>query len=84
MYRERCFSLIRSMGQRKILSSHEESNLRPWDSTLQCSTTEPQRFDGEGLMTHALHTATISNVNGASNKHIHNTPAQIAHFLLCP
>ena len=47
MSRERCFSLIRSMGQRKIPSSHEESNLRPWDSALQCSTTEPQRFDGE-------------------------------------
>ena len=24
----------------KILSPHEESNLRPSDSTLQCSTTE--------------------------------------------
>ena len=78
------------MGQRKILSSHEELNLRPWDSTLQCSTTKPQRFDGEegplqsSLMTRTLHTARISNVDGTSNKHIHNTPAQIAHFLLCP
>ena len=78
------------MGQRKILSSHEELNLRPKDSMLQCSTTEPQRFDGEGgplqssLMTRTLHTARISNVDGTSNKHIPNTPAQIAHFLLCP
>ena len=39
-----------SVGQR-ILSPHEESNLRPSDSTLQCSTTEPQRLYGErGLL----------------------------------
>ena len=31
----------------KILSPHEELNLRPSDSTLWCSTTEAQRLYGE-------------------------------------
>ena len=31
----------------KMLSPHEESNLRPSDSMLRCSTTEPQRLYGE-------------------------------------
>ena len=30
----------------KILSLHEELNLRPSDSALRCSTTEPQRLQG--------------------------------------
>ena len=35
----------------KILSPHEESNLRPSDSALRCSTAEPQRLHGErGLL----------------------------------
>ena len=44
-------------------------NLRPSNSVLRCSTTEPQRLYGEqGLlqssyMTHVLHTAKISNVD---------------------
>ena len=33
--------------QKKILSPHEELNLRPSDSTLWCSTTEAQRPYGE-------------------------------------
>ena len=34
--RERCFlSFQLSVGQRKILSPHEESNFRPLDSVLQ-------------------------------------------------
>ena len=41
------FRLITSVGQRKILSSHEESNFRPSDSALRCSATEPQRLHGE-------------------------------------
>ena len=42
------FRLVTSVGQRKILSPHEESNLRP--SALR-STTEPQRLFGErGLL----------------------------------
>ena len=50
------------------MSSHEEFNLRPSDSALGCSTTEPQRLYGErGLlrssyMTRVLHTARISDV----------------------
>ena len=35
----------------KILSPHEESNLRPLDSVPRCSTTEPQRlYGGRGLL----------------------------------
>ena len=41
--------LVTSVGQRK--ESPEESNLRPSDSALRCSTTEPQRLLGErGLL----------------------------------
>ena len=63
------FSLITSVGQRKILSSHEETNLRPSDSILRCSTTEPQRLYGEQgplrslYMICVLHTATISSID---------------------
>ena len=35
------FRLVTSLGQKKILSPHEESSLRPLDSALGCSTTEP-------------------------------------------
>ena len=49
--RKMFFHLVTSVGQRKILSPHEESNLRPSDSALRCSTTEPQRLYGErGLL----------------------------------
>ena len=45
------FRLVTSVGQRKILSPHEEANLRLSDSALRCSTTEPQRLHGErGLL----------------------------------
>ena len=37
------FRLVTSVGQRKILSPSEESNLRPSHSAHRCSTTEPQR-----------------------------------------
>ena len=62
------FLLSRIWGKEKILSPHEESNLRPSDSAIQCSTTEPQRLCGDKVyykvhMTHILHTAGISNVN---------------------
>ena len=43
--------LSRAWDKEKILSPHEESNLRPSDSTLRCSTTEPQILYGErGLL----------------------------------
>ena len=45
------FVLSRARDKEKILSPHEESNLRPSDSVLRCSTTEPQRLHGErGLL----------------------------------
>ena len=46
------FRLVTSVWRnKKILSPHEESNLRPSDSALRCSTTEPQRPSGErGLL----------------------------------
>ena len=40
--REMVFVLSRAWDKEKILSTHEESNLRPSDSALRCSTTEPQ------------------------------------------
>ena len=50
------------MGQEKKNSeSYEELNLRPLDSMLWYSTTEPQRQSS--YMTHILHTAKISKVN---------------------
>ena len=52
----------------KILSPHGESNLRPPDSALRCST--PSHRDStvskvyyKVRMTHVQHTARISNVN---------------------
>ena len=44
------FNLVTSVGQKKILRPHEESNLRPSDSALRCSISEPQRlYDERGL-----------------------------------
>ena len=40
-------SLVTSVGQKKPLSPHEESSLRPSDSALRYSTTESQRLHGE-------------------------------------
>ena len=49
---ERCFSSCHKGGtKKKILSPHKESNLRPLDAALRCSTTEPQRLYGkQGLL----------------------------------
>ena len=41
------FVLSLTWEKEKILSPHEESNLRPSDSAFQCSTTEPQRLHRE-------------------------------------
>ena len=57
------FVLSRAWDKEKVLSPHKESNLRPSDSALRCSTTEPQRLF-EVHMTRVLHTAGISNVDG--------------------
>ena len=50
--------LSQTWDKEKILSSHGESNLRPLDSALQCSNTEPQRLYGEWgpYMTRVVHT----------------------------
>ena len=48
---EDVFRLVTSVGQIKNSEPHEEMNLRPSDSALRCSTTEPQRLYGErGLL----------------------------------
>ena len=64
--RKMFFVMSQVWDKGKILSLHEESNLRPLD--FQCSTTEPQRLYGEqGLLrsSHDMHpnTARISNVD---------------------
>ena len=62
------FRLVTSVGQRKILSSHEESDLRPSDlrSDVLPLSHKDSSVSGvyyEVLMTHILHTARISNVD---------------------
>ena len=54
---ERCF-IVMSWEQDYI--HNEESNLRPSDCMLWCSTTEPQKLYGEWDV---LHAARISNVD---------------------
>ena len=68
--RERCFTVLsRAWDKEKILSPHEESNLRRSDSALRCSTTKPQTLYGEqgplrsSCMTPVLQTARISDVD---------------------
>ena len=49
--RKMFFILSRAWDKEKILSPYGESYLRPSDSALGCSTTEPQRLYGErGLL----------------------------------
>ena len=44
----RCFFVLsRAWDKVKIMSSRQESSLRPSDSALQYSTTEPQKLYGE-------------------------------------
>ena len=62
------FRLVTNVGYRKILSPHEESNLRPSDL---CSDALPLSHKDslvsevyyEVLITHVLHTARICNVD---------------------
>ena len=68
--RERCFTVLsRAWDKEKILSPHEESNLRRSDSALRCSTTKPQTLYGEqgplriSCLTPVLQTARISDVD---------------------
>ena len=89
------FPLVKNMGQRKNSEFPiEESNLRPSDSAIQCSTTEPQRLCGDEVyykvhMTHILHTAGISNVNSIIfvniiRKMVSFSSWGIKIFFLCP
>ena len=61
--------LVTSVVQRKIQSVHEDWDLRPSDSALLCSTTEPPRLHQgwsplrSSYLTRVLHTARISVVN---------------------
>ena len=62
------FRLVTSVGQRKILSPHEESNLRPSDLRsdalpLSHKDTSMSEVYYEVLITRVLHTARISNVD---------------------
>ena len=61
------FRLVTSVGQRKILSPHEESNLRPSDLRSDALPLSHKESSVSGiyyevLMTRVLHTARISNV----------------------
>ena len=62
------FRLVTSVGQRKILSPHEESNLRPSDLRPDALPLSHKESSVSGiyyevLMTRVLHTARISNVD---------------------
>ena len=62
------FRLVTSVGQRKILSPHEESNLRPSDLRsdalpLSHKDTSMSEVYYEVLITRVLHTARINNVD---------------------
>ena len=66
--RKMFFRLVTSVGQRKILSPHEESNLRPSDLRsdalpLSHRDSSVSEVYYEVLMTRVLHTARISNVD---------------------
>ena len=67
------FVLLRAWDKEKILSLHEESNSRPSDYWLRCSTTEPQR-----LYKHdANEVADPSSMQDACHK---NFVTDLAHF----
>ena len=69
MIKKDFFCLVMSVGQRKkILSLHEESNLRPLDLhsnalPLNHKAFSVSRVYYEVVMTHVLHTARSSNVD---------------------
>ena len=66
--RKMFFSLVTGVGWRKILSPHEESNLRPSDLLsdalpLSHRDSSVNEVYYEVYMTRVLHTARISNVD---------------------
>ena len=67
-FRKMFFVLSRAWDKEKILSPHEESNLRPSDLRsdalpLSHKDTSMSEVYYEVLMTRVLHTARISNVD---------------------
>ena len=62
--RERCFSSCPERGtKKKILSPHEESNLRPSDFPLRCYNHWTTETPWWAPTTRVLRTARVSNVN---------------------
>ena len=58
------FISSQAWNKEQILYPHEESNLRPSDSALQCSISEPlSEVYYEVHMTRVLHTTRINNVD---------------------
>ena len=48
------------VNRKRKMQTHEETNLRPSDSALRCSTTEPQKLYGErGLLRSSYDTYSI-------------------------
>ena len=77
------FVLSWTWDREKILSSHEESNLRPVDSTLWCPTTEPLGFyDEQGhYECHSLWRLRIFSLSHAYDKM--KTSFSGFHFAMC-
>ena len=68
MLRKMFFRLVTSVGERKILGPHEESNLRPSDLrsaalSLSHKDSSVSEVYYEVLITRVLHTARINNVD---------------------
>ena len=68
MLRKMLFRLVASVGWRKILGPHEESNLRPSDlrsaaPSLSHKDSSVSEVYYEVLITRVLHTSRISNVD---------------------
>ena len=59
------FVLSRTWDKERILSLCEESNLKPSDSALQCSTTEPQRLHGKKSHYEVKHVLYVDECNGS-------------------
>ena len=68
------FVSSRAWDKEKILSPHEEWNLRPSDSALRCPATEPQRLRGErGLLRSSYDTYLYMHRNMYTGKTVHDS-----------
>ena len=63
MLRKMFFRLVASVGWRKILGPHEESNLRPSDLRSAALSLSHKEVYYEVHITRVLHTARINNVD---------------------